>query len=199
MANQGRRPRVRYQTSPARGRAQSRQRRKVDWKKLALWAAAGVVAVAALVLVVKGTGHQSKLDAAVAVLAQQEAGSGTVSVHTGPNHTVYQWSEPLPTANAPRADGKPTLVWFSATTCTFCEHMQSYAYQTAQPFTSTMAFVEKGYDTGGSGDFGRYGVAGTPTFILIDAKGREIARFGFQDSAQRFAAAIQAALARIPR
>ena len=37
---------------------------------------------------------------------------GTITVYRGA-HTVYHSDAPLPTAAAPRADGKATLAWFS--------------------------------------------------------------------------------------
>jgi hypothetical protein len=41
--------------------------------------------------------------------------SGRITVYRGV-HTVYHSDAPLPTAAAPRADGKATLVWFSQPT-----------------------------------------------------------------------------------
>jgi len=39
--------------------------------------------------------------------------SAPVTVQRGGPHTVYHSAAPLPTAGAPRPDGRATLVWFS--------------------------------------------------------------------------------------
>ena len=39
--------------------------------------------------------------------------SAPVTVQRGGPHTVYHSAAPLPTADAPRPDGRATLVWFS--------------------------------------------------------------------------------------
>ena len=41
-----------------------------------------------------------------------------------------------------------------------------------------------------------YRVFGTPSFVLVDANGKELARFGYQRSAAEFAATVKAALAK---
>ncbi len=70
--------------------------------------------------------------------------------------------------------------------------MDSFAHQTAAEFAARMVFVEKAADRDVSA--AKYGVSDTPTFVLIDARGAEIARFGFEADRGQFGAAIEAAL-----
>ena len=56
-----------------------------------------------------------------------------------------------------------------------------------------MHFVEKSIRQDRNST-GRYAVRGTPTFVLIDAQGRELDRFGFLREADSFAARIEASL-----
>jgi thiol-disulfide isomerase/thioredoxin len=99
----------------------------------------------------------------------------------------------LPDESRPPADGKPTLVWFSGTWCEFCERMEPYAHDVMSRYREQAVFVEKSVDDDRSAA-ARYGIRGTPTFVLINASGREITRFGFQASANEFAATIEQAL-----
>jgi predicted DsbA family dithiol-disulfide isomerase len=59
-----------------------------------------------------------------------------------------------------------------------------------------MVFVEKSVDDDRNAA-SRYGIRGTPTFVLIDAAGQEVTRFGFQRDEQSFVTAIESALARL--
>ncbi|MEP6871435.1 MAG: thioredoxin family protein [Anaerolineaceae bacterium] len=131
--------------------------------------------------------RQTTEDSALAALARSNAGAA-VQVFTGAKHTVYQSVSPLPSASAPRPDGKPTLVWFTTSNCSDCGRMDSFAHQSAAELAGRMAFVEKAADRDVSA--ARYGVTDTPTFVLIDARGEEIARFGFQATRQQFAATV---------
>lgn len=72
--------------------------------------------------------------------------------------------------------------------------MEPWALTTAATFTKRLAFVEK--DIAGDGVAAKYGVRGTPTFVLIDAKGSEIDRFNYQPTAAEFAARIEQGLLR---
>lgn len=139
--------------------------------------------------------RETKADAATESLARQLAG-GPVQVFTGSKHTVYQAAAPLPTEAAPRADGKPTLVWFSTAACSDCAKMEKYAFKTGQQYAGRFVFVEKAADRDSSA--ARYNVTETPTFVLIDARGVEVARFGYEPDVQAFAGAIEAALTRLP-
>ena len=120
--------------------------------------------------------------------------SGPVRVIDGSRHTVFHSNLPLPTGSVPQAEGKPTLVWFSGTWCEFCEAMEPFANSTAAEFDARMVFVEKSVDHAES-DSQKFRVRGTPTFVMLDVNGSEIARFGFQRTAGAFRATIEDALA----
>lgn len=62
-----------------------------------------------------GAGSASATAETPAALAARLADS-PVKVINGPIHTVYHAEAALPTSAKPRADGKPTLVWFSGVT-----------------------------------------------------------------------------------
>jgi thiol-disulfide isomerase/thioredoxin len=108
-------------------------------------------------------------------------------------HTVHHSRAPLPTADTPRGDGRATLVWFSATWCTTCRSMAPFAAETAAGFADRLHFVEKSIDHDRE-SAARYGVRGTPTFVVIDARGEELGRFLAQRDAAAFTAAIETAL-----
>ena len=135
--------------------------------------------------------RQTKEDPAVAALARSNAG-GEVQVFTGANHTVYQSAAPLPSASTPRPDGRPTLVWFTTSNCSDCGRMDSFTHQTAAEFTTRLVFVEKAANRDVAA--ARYSVSATPTFVLLDARGVEIARFGFQQTRAQLAATIEESL-----
>ncbi len=132
------------------------------------------------------------------VALAEESSSGPVRVLTGSAHTVYHSTLPVPPQATPRGDGRPTLVWFSGTWCTFCERMEPFAHGTASQFRERLVFVEKSVDHDRAAA-SRYGVRGTPTFVLVDAVGEEIARFHYQSNAVAFADAILSALDVIER
>ena len=128
---------------------------------------------------------------------EQEGTSADIRVFSGSAHTVYHSTKPLPTASSPQAEGKPTLVWFSGTWCEFCERMEPFVLGTASGFSDRMVFVEKSVDHD-RGAAGRFGVRGTPTFVMIDESGGEVTRFFFQGDSDSLTEAIEAALARVP-
>ena len=137
------------------------------------------------------TSAETSVDPAMQQLAAANAG-GPVQPFTGPKHTVYQATAPLPSADAPRTDGKVTLVWFSSTSCEQCHSMETYAQQTASEFRDRIVFVEKAVDRDTSA--ARYGVTATPTFVFLDASGKELSRFGYEGSAAALQQAIRAGL-----
>lgn len=118
----------------------------------------------------------------------------TVRMLKGGIHTVAHSLVPLPSASAPRADGRPTLVWFSGTWCDVCASMEPYTNATLAQFDGQLAFVEKSVDHD-RGAVTRYGVRGTPTFVLIDAQGKELGRFLYQPDAARLTQAVNRLLA----
>ena len=179
--------------STGRGRSQATAKGR-PWKQIAL--AAGAIAVVVLGFWFMTTrGSSTPATPAQLQLATANAAGAEVKVLTGSHHTVYHSMAPLPTSASPRADGRPTLVWFSGTWCESCEQMEPYAHATASKFTDRMVFAEKSVDDDKAAA-SRYAVRGTPTFVLIDANGKEIGRFGFQTSEAAFAAAIEGALKR---
>ncbi len=155
------------------------------------WGAGALLLIGVVALAVRGPGQTTE-DRSLVALAEQTSG-GPVRVLTGPAHTVYHSGLPLPSVAAPREDGRPTLIWFSATTCTFCERMEPFVYATVSRFAERVVFVEKSvtHDRAASS---RYGIRGTPTFVLVDAAGDELRRFFFQTSESAFADSILTAL-----
>ncbi len=125
-------------------------------------------------------------------LATENASGGEIRVLNG-THTVYHLEQELPTDVASRADGRPTLVWFSATWCTTCKSMEPFAHPTANGLADEVVFVEKAIDEEPD-TAADYRVLGPPTFVLIDSRGEEVARFGHQRNAASFEQAIRAAL-----
>lgn len=134
---------------------------------------------------------KSAVDGQNQQLAQESAGA-PVQVFTGTKHTVYQSMGVLPTEAKPRADGLPTLIWFTTTNCGSCHTMDPFVYTTAHEYLGRMAFAEKAIDR--STDAARYKVADGPTFVLIGASGKEVARFGFEPTAAALKQAIDSAL-----
>jgi len=71
--------------------------------------------------------------------------------------------------------------------------MEAWAHAVAAEFRGRLVFVEKSTDHD-QGAASRYGVRGTPTFVLIDPSGRPLAQFFFQASTGAFRSAIEKAL-----
>jgi thiol-disulfide isomerase/thioredoxin len=157
------------------------------------WGAAGLVIVVLLGVAFLAGGEPIAADPVTESLARSNAGT-EIEIYRGRAHTVYHSTEDLPSDEAPRADGQPTLVWFPATWCTVCERMAPFAHQVASEVRGDVRFVEKSVDHDRSAA-SRYGVRGTPTFVLIDARGKEIARFHAQLDPTSFAAAIESVIA----
>lgn len=171
----------------ARQHAPRRRSGLRNWKSILGWGVGGLLLLGVAAVLIRGPG-QSIEDPALVALAE-EASGGPVQVLTGPAHTVYHSALPLPSASAPREDGRPTLIWFSATTCTFCARMDPFVYSTVSRFAERLVFVEKSI-THDRGAASRYGIRGTPFFVLVDAAGNEIRRFSFQSTASAFADSI---------
>lgn len=172
-------------------RRQAASSKPFPWKIWAGWIGAGAAVIAIGVFVVLSS-STTAADPVITALAEDASG-GAIEVHTGSRHTVYHSVDPLPTSQQPRLDGKPTLVWFSGTWCEFCELMDPFAFSVASGFTDRVVFVEKSIDHDRSAA-SRYGVRGTPTFVLIDETGSRISTFNFQRTAESFAAAIEQGL-----
>ena len=175
------------------------ERRARRTRSIALWGIGGLLAASLIGLVSLGGGRGGRasapLDPALIALAEANAGS-PVQVYEGNAHIVYHAIAPLPTAAAPSDDARPTLVWFSGTWCHFCEQMEPFANDVASRFHERARFVEKSVDHD-RGAAARYGVRGTPTFVLVDGAGNELGWFFFQGDEGAFARAIESALASV--
>ncbi len=156
---------------------------------------AAVLAILAFVFVRSG-GPEAPADPAQAQLASATRQARRVKVLTGSHHTVYHSVPPHPPRSAPRADGLPTLVGTRAPGASSASRW-NLRTPVGRPVRGRMVFAEKSVDDDRQAA-SRYGIRGTPTFVLVDANGQEVARFGFQRDEQSFAAAIEAALAGSP-
>lgn len=180
----------RAKSKPA-ARSRSRARGGLPITTIA-WSIGGVAVLALLVFAIAAQGGGRAADPATEALARANAGTD-VTVYSGRAHVVYQSDGPLPSTALPRADGQPTLVWFSAVWCEVCERMDPFAHATASRYTDRLVFVEKSIDEDRQSS-SRYGVRGTPTFIMLDSAGREVSRFHGQRDAASFGFAIEQAL-----
>ena len=177
------------------GDSKRRLRKSTRSQTRLLWAGAGIVTIVAVVAfaILARPGDDTASPEGVAIAEQ--ASGGSVRVLRGAAHTVYHSELPLPSAEAPQSEGKPTLVWFSGTWCTVCELMDPFVYETAGQFTERLVFVEKSVDHDRE-NAARYRIRGTPTFVLIDATGNEVGRFGYQRDGRSFASTISELLSR---
>jgi thiol-disulfide isomerase/thioredoxin len=123
------------------------------------------------------------------------AGEGDVRVLSGGIHTVRHSLRPLPTAADPRPDGLPTLVQFGATWCEVCHAMEPVVERVRNDLAGRLVVVEKDVETEMS--LARsFRVRGTPTFVVLDAQGREPGRPVLDLDATRFVANLERLLAR---
>jgi hypothetical protein len=93
----------------------------------------------------------------------------------------------LPTPGSPRADGKSTLVWFHKFECPPCEEMEQFAPQTFARYADRMAQVD--FDVEDDASLARrFHIPGAPSFVLLDAAGRELTRFFYEPTPERLEA-----------
>jgi thioredoxin 1 len=119
-----------------------------------------------------------------------DGGSEDVRIVTGGIHTVRHSLRPLPSLDNPRPDGLPTLVQFAATWCEVCHAMEPVVAHVRRNTDGRIAVVEKDVDS----DMGlvrQYRVLGTPTFIVLDSRGRELGRPRLIIDPERFLAEIE--------
>jgi hypothetical protein len=132
---------------------------------------------------------QTKIDAATLGVAQANADSDVIAI-TGTAHTVYHSPAPLPSAATPRGDGRYTLVWFTNQTCARCQQ-ELFVHKTMANYRGKVVFVEKATDRDNADD--QLGVKDVPSFVWLDANGKELGRFG----AVADDAALQAEVAKV--
>ena len=143
-----------------------------SWKVWAIAAAMVIPSLGLAVWVLAEAGGQTRIDPALVGIAGENSG-GPVTAITGTEHTVYHSNQPLPDESTPRTDGRPTLVWFTKTTCGSCES-QLFVHNVMAEFNDVM-FAEK--EVGREPAARRYSVTSVPVFIWLDAAGKEIGRF----------------------
>jgi hypothetical protein len=90
----------------------------------------------------------------------------------------------LPTAAAPRADGKLTLLWFRAFDCPRCEVMSAFAERTFDKYDARL-FQQDADIHDDEQLVRRFHVPGTPTFVLLDPAGKELTRFFYEATPDR--------------
>jgi thiol-disulfide isomerase/thioredoxin len=74
--------------------------------------------------------------------------------------------------------GQPTLVFFHADWCHVCQEIAPEMTEIQTEYAETVAFVKMNVDHAESTSARqRYGVRGTPTFVMFDARGRKIQQF----------------------
>lgn len=144
-----------------------------------------------MVWISMSAGGQTKVDPAMQRIAAQLA-DGPVQPFRGTEHTVYQATDPLPSAAHPRSDGRLTLAWMSGTNCGDCKKMDSFAWPTLEAFATKLVVMEK--DLGRQPLDARYGVADAPVFVLLSPNGTVLAQFKWQPTASGLKQAIDAAL-----
>lgn len=120
-------------------------------------------------------GGESPIDPATQALAEQNAGGAVIAI-SGTEHTIYHYPGTLPSVADPRADGRGTLVWFTSPSCARCDDML-FVHGVMAGYREQLVFVEKSTDRDTADE--RYGVTGVPAFVLLDAEGKELGRFGF--------------------
>ena len=130
-----------------------------------------------------------------AATAATENTASEVRVLSGGIHTVHHSLGPLPTAAAPRADGLPTLVWFGATWCDVCHAMEGVMANVQTDTRGHIVLVEKDVDAEPS-LARQFLVRGTPTFVVLDALGRELGRVPAAFDTRQFEADLQRVVAR---
>lgn len=117
-------------------------------------------------------GGETPIDAEVQALAEGNAGGPVIAI-SGTEHTSYHWPGPLPSAEAPREDGRLTLVWFTGPSCAACEDM-GYIHRVMAEFREEVVTVEKAVDRDTADE--RLGVGEVPALVALSGDGIEVAR-----------------------
>lgn len=117
-------------------------------------------------------GGETPIDPALRALAEANAGAPVIAI-SGTEHTSYHSPGPLPSAEAPREDGRLTLVWFTGPSCAPCEDMD-YIHEVMADFRDQVVTVEKAVDRDTADE--RLGVTGLPALVVLSPTGPEVAR-----------------------
>ncbi len=117
-------------------------------------------------------GGESPIDPATQALAEGNAGGPVIAI-SGTEHTSYHSPGPLPSAAAPREDGRLTLVWFTSPSCSACAEL-SFVHPTMAGYREELVTLEKSVDRDTSDE--RLGVTEVPAFLLLKATGEELDR-----------------------
>ena len=149
---------------------------------------AGTVIVAVLAVALAGTTWWLSAPAVI------DDGSQDVKVRSGGIHTVRHSVRPLPSPDHPRSDGLPTLVQFAATWCDVCHAMEPVMAHVRRATEGRLVVVEKDVDS--DMELVRlFRVRGTPTFVVLDASGRELGRPRLIIDPNRFQADVEQIIA----
>ena len=162
------------------------------WKVWVMAAAMVFPTLGFAVWVLVEAGGETGVDEAALALAQTNAGGQVIAIQ-GTEHTIYHALGPLPSAAAPRADGRLTLVWFTGPACAACEDLPGINTVMAG-YRDRLVFMEKAADRDTAA--GRYAVGDDPMFLLVDPSGAELGRFPLPEDEAAFRAALDALLAR---
>lgn len=163
-----------------------------SWKVWAMAAAMAFPTLGFAVWVLLEAGGETGVDEAALALARSNAGGQVIAIQ-GTEHTIYHALDPLPSASSPRADGRPTLVWFTGPACAACEDLRGINTVMAG-YRGRVVFMEKAADRDTAA--ARYAVGNDPVFLLVDASGEELGRFPLPEDEAAFRAALDALLAR---
>src|SRR5690606_16750113 len=117
-------------------------------------------------------GGESMIDPETQALAEANAGASVIAI-SGTEHTSYHSPGALPTADAPREDGRFTLVWFTGPSCAACEDM-GYIHRVMPDYRERVVTLEKAVDRDTADE--RLGIDEAPALVLLDAAGVEVAR-----------------------
>ncbi len=108
-----------------------------------------------------------------------------ISPSTRGIHVVYHSLGPVPSATAPRTDGKVTLLMLAATWCTTCRMMSSFIAPTVAKHSTRLGLIEKDIDRE-QALVRQFRVFGTPTFVVLDPMGNELGRLPPDNDPQRW-------------
>ena len=168
--------RVRFEDDSRKMEAMSQKRQwwNPGWS-VKVWAMVAFLVLPTLafaVWVLAEAGGETAIDPGVQALAEGNAGAAVIAI-SGTEHTSYHSPGPLPSADAPREDGRLTLVWFTGPSCAACAEM-GYIHPVMADYRDEVVTVEKAVDRDSADE--RLGIRGVPALVVLDAEGAELAR-----------------------